>query len=504
MPEAATDRLDAIALDYFTEYQKAWILDESPMKLIEKSRRIGLTYATSFRRVVKAMRIANLDCWVSTRDLITAREFVRECARWVRLANLVNVAVSDVQVEVADAIDTRKAVHAQLISFPNGSRIYVLTSNPDALAGKGGDIVLDEFALHKDQELLWQVALPTASVWGFQIEIISTHRGKRTLFNKFCQDASRANRMGWSHHKVTIKDACDGGLVERINTATARRGIAPITAAAFIATQRDRCSTQAQFDQEYMCIPGDDLGALLPYHLIAACQRPAEELERALDAEPLGPRFLGMDVARRKHKSVIWVAEDVALQLRTLAVVTMEDRKLREQCDTLCEVWRQWRCAGGAIDSTGIGIQIAEDAQDRLGSTLEAVVFTAASQNQMANLMVQGFQDQAVLIPDSREIEEALHKVEKAVTAHGHITYVAPEDEAGHADEFWALALCMRAARSGSGPARAMRVGADDADPLAAALARMSRPDHRGDTAARGAQTQLLEAAGARGITREF
>ena len=35
---------------YFLPYQEAWINDDSPLKVAEKSRRVGFTYASSPRR----------------------------------------------------------------------------------------------------------------------------------------------------------------------------------------------------------------------------------------------------------------------------------------------------------------------------------------------------------------------------------------------------------------------------------------------------------------------
>ena len=34
---------------YFLPYQEAWINDNSPLKVAEKSRRVGFTYASSYQ-----------------------------------------------------------------------------------------------------------------------------------------------------------------------------------------------------------------------------------------------------------------------------------------------------------------------------------------------------------------------------------------------------------------------------------------------------------------------
>ncbi len=38
-------------LKYFLPYQRRWILDTSPLKLIQKSRQIGIPYADAYHSV---------------------------------------------------------------------------------------------------------------------------------------------------------------------------------------------------------------------------------------------------------------------------------------------------------------------------------------------------------------------------------------------------------------------------------------------------------------------
>ena len=80
-------------MGYFLPYQQRWINDESPLKLYEKSRRVGITYATSYRAVRKCLRERDGSAftqWVSSRDALTAKEFVTDyVAMWCREANAV-------------------------------------------------------------------------------------------------------------------------------------------------------------------------------------------------------------------------------------------------------------------------------------------------------------------------------------------------------------------------------------------------------------------------------
>ena len=54
---------------FFLPYQKKWILDNSRIKIMEKSRQIGMSWSTAYR-LVRNPAFANTrrDSWVSSRD----------------------------------------------------------------------------------------------------------------------------------------------------------------------------------------------------------------------------------------------------------------------------------------------------------------------------------------------------------------------------------------------------------------------------------------------------
>ena len=54
---------------YFLPYQEEWILDTSPLRIIQKSRQVGITYADAYDSVLKASeKDARLDVWISSRE----------------------------------------------------------------------------------------------------------------------------------------------------------------------------------------------------------------------------------------------------------------------------------------------------------------------------------------------------------------------------------------------------------------------------------------------------
>src|SRR5258708_25959540 len=183
---------------------------------------------------------ARFDVWVSTRDDIQARLYLEDCCEWAKILNL---AVSHLGLQL---LDPNSNLSAYVLQFANGRRIYCLSSNPNALAGKRGHVKLAEFALHADQRLLYQVAKPVTQ-WGGTLSIISTHRGANTLFNQLITGIKQdGNPMGWSLHTVPIQKAVKQGIVERINEKSGRNE----TRKSFLSRLRAECIDQEQWLQE--------------------------------------------------------------------------------------------------------------------------------------------------------------------------------------------------------------------------------------------------------------
>lgn len=437
---------------YFLPYQDRWINDDSPFKLYEKSRRIGATYATSYRAVQKCMRRRDFTQWVSSRDILTAKEFITDyVARWVKLAN---VAATGLLGEVVQVVDPETHITAYVATFPlTGSRIVSLSSTPAAFAGKGGDVLLDEVDLHQDPGTLIDMAMPCIT-WGGQLEAVSAYRvdgSPTTVFARLCAEAKAANPMHASLHRTTIVDAVEQGLVDSINAATGRRQ----TRNEFLAELRARCRTEGAWQSQYMCNPQDDGGALLPYGLIGPCEVDATLLQTRRD--PLAPAYLGIDVGRKHDLTVFWLVRRIGDVLWTDTIQTFSKTLFREQLEAAERLIRESRVERCCIDSTGIGAMLAEYLQTEFGPyTVEAVQFTNAVKLDLGMPMLQAFQDRAVRIPADNSIREDLHKVRRTATAAGNVRLEAESDDDGHADRFWALALALHAGKAAGAPALPM------------------------------------------------
>ena len=317
------------------------------------------------------------------------------------------------------------------LTLPNGSRIIGLPANPDTARGFSGNVVLDEFAFHRDSRKIWTALYPTITR-GYKIRIISTPNGKS---GKFYELWSGDNR--WSKHEVDIYKAVEDGL--------------PIN----IEELRDGCDNEDDWLQEYCCEFLDEASAFLTFELITGCENDElTSLELPELFNPLGDLFIGMDIGRKKDLSVIWLWELLGDVFYTRAVQELKRMKFRDQKSILYEYLRLPRLRRACIDNTGIGANLAEDAQIDFGkSRVEEVTFTSAAKGEMAINMHQVFEDKRARIPVSKNIRSDLHSVKKIVTAANNIRYDADRNENGHADRFWAASLGLHAGQTSfSGP----------------------------------------------------
>jgi phage FluMu gp28-like protein len=201
-------------------YQQAWIADKSPLKIAEKSRRIGLTWAEAADAALEAASDRSAGGQTTyylgyNKDMTV--EFIGACAMWARAYGL---AAAEVEEGIWE--DGDKHIQTYIIRFPkSGFRIEALTSRPSNLRGRQGRVILDEAAFHDDLEELLKSALALL-IWGGCVRVISTHDGEDNPFNELIKEIRAGKRKG-SVHRTTFKEAVLQGLYRRV---CLRKGIA--------------------------------------------------------------------------------------------------------------------------------------------------------------------------------------------------------------------------------------------------------------------------------------
>lgn len=432
----------------FLPFQSAWIQDQSRLKLMEKTRQIGVSWSTAYGADERAAaQHARFDEWVSSRDDIQARLFIEDCKMW---ASIMNMAAKDLGEVVIDAKDK---LTAYVLQFASGRRIHSMSSNPDAQAGKRGSRVLDEFALHRDQRKMWAIAYPGIT-WGGTMEIVSTHRGSNSFFNSLIREIrEKGNPKKISLHRVTLQDALDQGFLYKLQQALpADAEQQDMDEAEYFDFTKAGAADDESFDQEYMCIPADDDAKFIEYELITGCEYMANmPWERDVTDTFTGRIFCGVDIGRKKDLTVCWVFEELGDVLYTRKVIALQNMRKSAQEAVLYP----WFAIADrtCIDQTGLGIGWVDDAQDKFGEQrIEGVTFTGQTKEALAYPVKGAMEDRALRIPDDPVIRADLRKIQKVTTAAGNIRFVAESTPDGHADRFWALALAKHAASDPAAP----------------------------------------------------
>ena len=424
---------------YFLPYQQRWLDDNSPVKIWEKSRRIGATYVQSYEDVRDCVSKKVPAVWFSSADESAAREYITYCEQWTKLFHMAAKPLGNI------VVDSEKDIKAFVIEFANGTKIHALSSNPKGFRSKGGKVVLDEFAHHDSQDQLWKAARPCVT-WGFPLRILSTHNGQQCRFYKFIEQVNKG-KLKWNLHTTPIQLAVDEGLVDKILQKKATEQ----EKEEWLNEQMANCFDEYTWLQEYCCIAIDEASAFLPYELISSCE--TENILKNLD-EITGDLFVGMDIGRKKDLTVIWILETFEKSKYTRMVKILEKTPFHIQEEVLTNILKHRNLRRCSIDSTGLGMQLAESAQRKFGQyRVEAINFTNKVKEELAYNLRTNFEDKSVFIPAEHDIREDLHSVKRVTTSAGNIRFDADSCEVnGHADRFWALALALYAAGTNAGP----------------------------------------------------
>ena len=175
-------------------YQQRWVADKSPVKVCEKSRRVGISWAEASDDALTAAASREAggdDTWYIGYNQDMAKEFIRDIAFWAKHYQLAAGEMEEVVLK-----DEDKDILTFVIKFASGFRVTALSSRPSNLRGKQGRVVIDEGAFHDDLQGLLKAAMALL-MWGGKVRIISTHDGDGNPFNELVLDC-RAKKVPYS------------------------------------------------------------------------------------------------------------------------------------------------------------------------------------------------------------------------------------------------------------------------------------------------------------------
>ncbi len=413
----------------------------SPLLVIEKSRRIGLTWGVAAFAALKAassMEAGGQNVWYMGYDKDMTLEFIEVCAMWARAFDIVAGEFEEEEVLVTDENGKEHGVKAFSIRFASGFRITALPSVPRALRGKQGIVIIDEAAFHKNVNEVIKSAMALL-IWGGQVVVISTHDGVSNPFNVLI-DKIRAGERKGETLKITFMDAIADGFAERTALIKQTRGMPVPTKEEFIADTYGYYGEDAS--EELDCIPSKGSGALISLEDIIAC----ESDEAGLPELYLGGLcYGGRDVARRRDGQIQLVGEKVGDVLwerdgyrETGQTFAHQDAWFDDSFDRFRMV--QWR-----VDQTGMGEKVVEDqVRKHGGSRVVGVLLTGPERINLAFGLQRAFQQRKIRIRSNPRTRADLMALKKMGSEEsGGIRIINDGDV--HADEFWAYALMWQA-----------------------------------------------------------
>ncbi len=370
--------------------------------VIEKSRRIGETWALASAAVLRAAlgkSSGGMDVIYISYSQDMTREFIDACAMWAKAYSIAaGVAQEFLFDDQKEGEDTR-SIKAFRISFDSGFEIVGLSSAPRSLRGKQGLVIIDEAAFVDSLAELLKAALALL-MWGGQVVICSTHNGTDNPFNQLVQDVL-AGRKKYNHIHIDFDKALADGLYKRICLVKGEEWTLEKQAAwreEIISYYGDAA------EEELFCVPAQGTGSWLTGPLIESrmvgegevlsFELPANYLQRPLleQASMMEPimdavkravtkldeariHALGFDFARKVDLSILTCLE-IGKALGRSERLTIEMRRLpyNEQLKIVEYVFENMpRRGAAAFDATGAGEFIAEAMGRKYGFATDEV-----------------------------------------------------------------------------------------------------------------------------------
>lgn len=475
-------------------YQRRFLRDPSPVRGVLKSRQVGFSWLFS----AEALALAQL-CPHSLAIFVSLnREEAQEKVRYA-------LEIYEKAPEEWKRRLIRKSQNH--LEFEGGSRILSFPCRPPRGKSQAW-VYLDEIAFYREGEALFYGSLPVTSRGG-RITLASTPFGRQGIFWQVLQPLLEGERREggtepWGDAYASSYRSADPPSVNPLSlhivpwwhcSWLCNNPSEAIHLAEGLSTQERvqrygsarlrhlfEVMELSAFQQEYECAFLDPQNLWLSPSEISSCVHPHLPLEYSLSAlyHHPGPLYAGYDVGRTHHPSELVVLEgvihqpgkplvqrgevlsssgllkEVPSQLKVCYLLSLSKVEYAVQQDllqTLLEIPTVERLC---IDATGLGGPLAEALQARYPLRVEPVVFTAKVKEQLAVGLKIALQRQILLLPPYRELLQQLQSVRQEVLSGRLHFSVSAEDH--HADQFWALALALRASERRWGEVEVQRV----------------------------------------------
>lgn len=480
------DDLDPLAEGVLMKHQREWLEDDSDLKLAEKGRRAGITFAEALDDTLiaassRAAGGSNVFYIGDTKD--KGREFIGYVAHFAKVVSKELVEIEEFLFKDERKDGTSRDISAFRVTFASGFRVEALSSRPENIRGLQGVVVIDEAAFHADVREVID-AVNALLIWGGKIRVISSHNGVLNPFNDLINEA-KAGKNPFSVHFIPFQKAVDNGLFRRVCLMKGK----PYSKEAEQEWEkliRGAYGTRlAQMRQELDAIPADAQGAALSRTIIEqatikgvpvirhvlpdAFKTAPKPLRDAMTREwlkthvephlkALDPRRrhdLAQDFARSGDSSDLIVQEmgqDLVREWKL--VIEMRNVPFETQRDILFFVGERIpRFGHAAFDATGNGAYLAEVAAQKWGARVSEIKLHQEWYRQNSPAYIEAIGDGSVKIAADDDIvrdHQALQYVGGVIKVPDDMRYKGSDGLDRHGDTAIAGILAWFASRQGA------------------------------------------------------
>lgn len=345
----------------------------------------------------------------------------------------------------------------------NGSRLLSHPCRPVRGKAKAW-VYLDEFAHYNKDREIYQSAVPVITKGG-GIRIGSSPLGASGLFWEIFSENMQKfpgyirDSIPWWQVRALCKNVKLATMVAPLMTTLER--------VTRFATDRMLMIFENMllddFQQEYECEWVDESVAWIDWELIKRNQglsqdqklwyrmaKNPEEASKVIDemAEAILHGDVeyslvgGMDIGRHKDLSEITLlGESTTNELPFRCGISLDKQEFDAQTAVVNEIMTKLPVRSFHIDQNGLGMQLAEKAEQNWGAKVFPFTFTKETKELLAVEIKLRFQRSQIPIPADRDLMYQIHSIKKKITAAKNAVFDCDASEKHHADKFWSLAL---------------------------------------------------------------
>lgn len=384
------------------------------LRVIRKSRQIGISTTIAFESLWKA-------CTIPNRLILIVSPSDRQS----------KIIMDKIESAIQAKPELRGLVVRQNLSelvLGNGSQIVSLPNNPDRIRGYAAhDVILDEAAHFERQSSVMPVVSPMISATGGTLTIISTPFTKRNLF--------------WDWYKEAFDNQASDSTVKAFD-------LYPSTISPLISEEelerRHRGMLDAEFRQEFQGEFVEEMDSFLPMALLQTCIHANLDVENDFHTDPKYIYVMGVDFAKKRDQTVAVILEvDVdRRRIRVKHVWAVSGMDYAAQIAHLHELALKFNVQYVLADQTGVGEAVIEQLKAAVPGS-EGLIFTVASKLDIANGLKFVLEQKRIDLPDHRTLLMQLNGLSTVVRGD---RIIFDADEREHDDHAWSLMLAVKGA----------------------------------------------------------